>query len=49
LSRILEFAFGDVSQDTWSVGKLRYGIKWIAECYGVMSGKQMRDDGIGSG
>ena len=46
---MIEFACGDPSQDRWSVGRLRYGIKWIAECCGVMSGKQMRDAGIGSG
>ena len=49
LSCLLEFACGDVSQDSWSVGRLRYGIDWIAECYGVMASKQMRDAGIGSG
>jgi len=46
---MLELACGDVSQDSWSLGSMRYGIKWIAECYGVMSGKQMRDAGICSG
>jgi hypothetical protein len=40
---MLEFACGDVSQDSWSLGRLRYGIKCIAECYDVMSGKQVRD------
>lgn len=46
---MLEFACGDISQDSWSVGRLRYGIMWVAGCYGVMSGKQMRDAGIASG